>query len=151
MFKVGAHYGYSKTRRHPSVSKFIYATKNKGDMKKGETDTLIEKMFRVGAHYGYSKTRRHPSLSSYIYATKNKMDIIDLEKTGIALEHALEFVKKLGAEGKTILLVGTKPEAKEITKNLASRIMMVLLNGGRGQIGLKSCLNQNKTTLTPHK
>ena len=32
MFHVGAHYGYSKTRRHPSVSKYIYATKNKGDI-----------------------------------------------------------------------------------------------------------------------
>lgn len=32
MFQAGAHYGYSKTRRHPSVSKYIYATKNKGDI-----------------------------------------------------------------------------------------------------------------------
>lgn len=32
MFKAGAHYGYSKTRRHPSVSKYIYTTKNKGDI-----------------------------------------------------------------------------------------------------------------------
>jgi small subunit ribosomal protein S2 len=32
MFAAGAHYGYSKTRRHPSVSSFIYATKNKGDI-----------------------------------------------------------------------------------------------------------------------
>lgn len=32
MFQAGAHYGYSKTRRHPSVSKYIYATKNKSDI-----------------------------------------------------------------------------------------------------------------------
>ena len=32
MFKAGAHYGYSKTRRHPSVSPYIYSTKNKGDI-----------------------------------------------------------------------------------------------------------------------
>jgi small subunit ribosomal protein S2 len=32
MFKVGAHYGYSKTRRHPSVSPYIYAVKNKVDI-----------------------------------------------------------------------------------------------------------------------
>ena len=32
MFKVGAHYGYSKTRRHPSVSSYIYATKNRVDI-----------------------------------------------------------------------------------------------------------------------
>jgi small subunit ribosomal protein S2 len=32
MFAAGAHYGYSKTRRHPSVASFIYATKNNGDI-----------------------------------------------------------------------------------------------------------------------
>jgi len=32
MFKAGAHYGYSKTRRHPSVSKYIYTTKNRSDI-----------------------------------------------------------------------------------------------------------------------
>lgn len=32
MFRVGAHYGYSKTRRHPSVSKYIYTTKHKTDI-----------------------------------------------------------------------------------------------------------------------
>lgn len=32
MFKAGAHFGYSKTRRHPSVAKYIYTTKNKNDI-----------------------------------------------------------------------------------------------------------------------
>ncbi len=32
MFKAGVHFGYSKTRRHPSVIKFIFATKNKVDI-----------------------------------------------------------------------------------------------------------------------
>ncbi len=32
MFEAGAHYGYGKSRRHPSVSSYIYATKNNGDI-----------------------------------------------------------------------------------------------------------------------
>ena len=32
MFNVGAHYGYSKTRRHPSVASYIFTTKNKTDI-----------------------------------------------------------------------------------------------------------------------
>jgi small subunit ribosomal protein S2 len=32
MFEAGAHYGYSKTRRHPSASPFIFTTKNKTDI-----------------------------------------------------------------------------------------------------------------------
>lgn len=32
MFSAGVHYGYTKSRRHPSLSSFIYATKNGGDI-----------------------------------------------------------------------------------------------------------------------
>lgn len=74
---------------------------------------IVEEMFGVGAHYGYSKTRRHPSVSSFIYGTKNRTDIIDLEKTSKMVVDAVEFVKNLGAKNKTLLFVGTKPEAKE--------------------------------------
>ena len=74
---------------------------------------LVEKMFQVGAHYGYSKSRRHPSTSNYIFATKNGVDIINIEKSYDLLENALEEVKRLAASGKSILFVGTKPEAKQ--------------------------------------
>ncbi len=85
---------------------------------------VVEQMFKAGAHYGYGKTRRHPSVSSFIYATKNKTDIIDLEKTSVLLSKAEESVKQLGAENKTILFVGTKPEAKEITRSVAMSLNM---------------------------
>lgn len=81
-------------------------------------------MFEAGAHYGYSKSRRHPSVSKYIYTTKNNGDIIDLEKTSTMLEEAMEFVKDLGSKNKTILFVGTKPEAREIIKNIALSLDM---------------------------
>ena len=87
-------------------------------------ETTVEDMFKVGAHYGYGKQRRHPSVSKYIYTTKNKSDIIDLEKTSLMLNEALEFVKSLGAKGKTILFVGTKPEAKVAVKDGAMAVNM---------------------------
>ncbi len=96
----------------------------KADIAKENSDTIIEKMFKAGAHYGYSKTRRHPSVSPYIYVTKNKTDIIDLEKTNVMLEQAAEFIKSLGARGKVVLFVGTKPEAKEVVKNVALSLNM---------------------------
>ena len=88
------------------------------------SDKFIEEMFQAGAHYGYSKTRRHPSLASYIYATKNKSDIINLEKTSALLDAAREFAKGLGAKNKTLLFVGTKPEAKEVIKKVAESLSM---------------------------
>ena len=98
-------------------------------MQKAESQsTTMEEMFEVGAHYGYSKTRRHPSVASYIYATKNRTDIIDLEKTSFLLDKALEFVKKLGAQNKVILWVGTKPEAKDAIKSAAESLNMPYIN-----------------------
>lgn len=84
----------------------------------------IEELFEAGVHYGYGKSRRHPSISPYIYATKNNGDIIDLEKTIILLDKATQFVKDLGSRNKVILFVGTKPEAKEITRSAAESLNM---------------------------
>ncbi|MFA6274482.1 MAG: 30S ribosomal protein S2 [Candidatus Paceibacterota bacterium] len=89
-----------------------------------KSNPIIEQMFNVGAHYGYSKTRRHPSVSSFIYTTKNKTDIIDLEKTSVMLNGALEFIKSLGARNKVILFIGTKPEARETIKTTAESLNM---------------------------
>ncbi|MFA5751255.1 MAG: 30S ribosomal protein S2 [Candidatus Paceibacterota bacterium] len=87
-------------------------------------DQIIEEMFNKGAHYGYSKSRRHPSVSSYIYTTKQSGDIINLEKTFSLLENAREFAHELGTKGKTLLFVGTKPEAREAVKNIAESLDM---------------------------
>lgn len=96
--------------------------------KSKDSGDIIEKMFSAGAHYGYSKSKRHPSVSQYIYATKNNTDIIDLEKTSVLLDSVLEFVEKLGSQNKTILFVGTKPEAKEAIKNMAEALDMPYVN-----------------------
>lgn len=77
------------------------------------TQNTTEEMFKAGVHYGYSKSRRHPSTSTYVFATKNGVDIINIEKTNELLDKALEAVSKLAASGKTILFVGTKPEARQ--------------------------------------
>lgn len=80
-------------------------------------NNIIEEMFKAGAQYGYQKSRRHPSTSPYIFGTKNGIDIINIEKSYELLSKALEEVTALAASGKTILFVGTKPEAKqEITE-----------------------------------
>ena len=104
--------------------RLMQKTQNKADLKDKNEVTSVEDMFVAGAHYGYSKTRRHPSVSTYIHTTKNKTDIIDLEKTSVLLEEAKNYAKSLGAGHKTILFVGTKPEAKEAVKSAAEALNM---------------------------
>ncbi|MEX0910142.1 MAG: 30S ribosomal protein S2 [Candidatus Paceibacterota bacterium] len=85
---------------------------------------LIREMFEAGIHFGYSKSRRHASVKDFIFGYKNKVAILDLEKSSKALEKALEFVTNLGAEGKQILFVGNKHEAREIVKKAALALDM---------------------------
>lgn len=76
----------------------------------------------VGAHYGYSRSRRDPSVRSFLYGTKQHSDIINLESTAEQLETALEFLKTVKQSGRSILFVGTKPEARDLTRAAAESV-----------------------------
>lgn len=89
----------------------------------------IDEMFKAGAHFGYSKTRRHPSVASYIFGVKNKVEVIDLEKTEELLSKAVEFVFNLAKEGRQILFVGGKNEARGALKFAAESIGMPFVDG----------------------
>ncbi len=83
---------------------------------------LVKELFNVGAHFGYSRTRRHPSTAKHLFGTKNKVDIIDIEQTEVMLNKATEYMKSLGEKGRTVVFVGSKPEAKEATRTAAESL-----------------------------
>jgi small subunit ribosomal protein S2 len=87
-----------------------------------DSQTIIDKLFEVGAHFGYAPSRRHPSVSGYIFGAKGGTEIFDLEKTASLLGEALEAVKNLAANRKTILFVGGKAEAREQIVRTADRL-----------------------------
>lgn len=79
-----------------------------------KTDTAtLDELFAVGAHFGYSKSRRHPTAKPFVFGAKNGVEIINLEETQKSLAKALDIVRAFAKTGGTILLVGTKPEARE--------------------------------------
>lgn len=79
----------------------------------------IEEMAKVGAHFGFLRSRRHPSFKNYICGVKNMTEIIDLEQTDTMLAKAEEFMSTLGKANKTILMISSKSEAKEIIRRIA--------------------------------
>src|ERR1035437_4955008 len=94
------------------------------DEKNSKGNVKIDEMFKVGAHFGYPKSRRHASVAPYIFGVKNKVEIINLEKTAELLEKACELVTSIAKEGKQILFVSSKNEAKNIISINASSIGM---------------------------
>lgn len=89
-----------------------------------EPSELISQLFKAGAHFGYGRERRHPSVASYIFGAKNGVDILNLEQVEKDLGKTLEFVEKLGKEGKKILFVGNKTEVRSLVQTRALSLGM---------------------------
>jgi small subunit ribosomal protein S2 len=81
-------------------------------------------MFSAGVQFGFSKARRHPSVKPFIFGIKNKTEIFDLEKTEVMLKAATDFVAKIASEGKTILFIGGKAEARVAIEETAAALAM---------------------------
>jgi small subunit ribosomal protein S2 len=92
-------------------------------------DSTVDEMFKAGAHFGFVRSRRHPSAKPFIFGAKNKFEIFDLEKTETLLNEALEFMKQAGAEGKMVLFIGGKNEAKEAITRGAKSLEMPYVAG----------------------
>ncbi|HLC70093.1 MAG TPA: 30S ribosomal protein S2 [Patescibacteria group bacterium] len=80
--------------------------------------TLLE-MLQAGVHFGHQRGRWHPKMQEYIFGVRNNVHIIDLEKTLVELTRTLEYVKNLASEGKIILFVATKRQARDLVKAAA--------------------------------
>lgn len=90
---------------------------------------VIETMFKAGAHFGYTRSRRHPTITPFIFGAKNKVEILDLEKTQPLLNAALEYIKSVAKEGKNVLFVGGKSEARAAIKKAGLALAMPHVDG----------------------
>ena len=86
-------------------------------MKTVELVQLIE----AGAHFGHLTRRWNPKMKSYIFMEKNGIHIIDLKKTHKYLAESADALSKLVADGKKVLFVGTKKQAKSVIETEARR------------------------------
>jgi len=97
----------------------IEGKKIKEKDKKDNLEINPEEMLKMGLHFGHRLSQIHPKMKDYVSGIKNGVYVIDLEKTAEKLKNAIEFIKKVVSEGKTLLLVGTKVQTKDITKKIA--------------------------------
>lgn len=78
-----------------------------------------EELLEKGAHFGHQARRWNPKMEPYLYGTQDGVHVFDLIKTKALLEETLEFLKTSTKEGKVILFVGCKKQAREKTKDVA--------------------------------
>jgi len=81
----------------------------------------IENLVAAGLHFGHRTRRWNPKMAGYIFGKRNGIHIIDLRETIKAIKHAYESTVRIAEQGKGILFVGTKKQAKDIIKEEAIR------------------------------
>jgi small subunit ribosomal protein S2 len=78
-------------------------------------------MLEAGVHFGHQTRFWNPKMAPYIFGHRNKIHIINLEKSLPLFQEATKFVKQLSANRGTILMVGTKRQARETVAMEAKR------------------------------
>ena len=81
-------------------------------------------LLSAGAHFGHLTRRWNPKMKPYIFMERNGIHIIDVKKTQELIEEASNALGAIAAEGKSILFVGTKKQAKEVIRAEADRAGM---------------------------
>lgn len=81
----------------------------------------LTELIESGAHFGHLTRRWNPKMKPYIFMEKNGIHIIDLKKTQEAIDKAAEGITEIAAQGKKVMFVGTKKQAKGIIAQEAKR------------------------------
>jgi small subunit ribosomal protein S2 len=81
----------------------------------------MREMLEAGVHFGHQTRFWNPKMAPYIFGHRNKIHIINLEKTLPLFQDAQKFVRQLVANRGTVLMVGTKRQAREILVDEARR------------------------------
>lgn len=77
-------------------------------------EITLEELLAAGAHFGHQVIRANPKARDFVFEARDNIQIIDLQKTKEGLEEAAEFLKSIARTGGTLLIVGTKRQAREI-------------------------------------
>jgi small subunit ribosomal protein S2 len=81
----------------------------------------MREMLEAGVHFGHQTRFWDPKMAPYIFGHRNRIHIINLEKSLPMYQEAMKFAKQLSANRGTILMVGTKRQAREIVATEAKR------------------------------
>jgi small subunit ribosomal protein S2 len=107
----------------------------------------MREMLEAGVHFGHQTRFWNPKMAPFIFGHRNKIHIINLEKTLPMFEEAMKFARQLAANRGTILMVGTKRQARELMATEAARAGMPFVN----QRWLGGMLTNFKTVKTSLK
>ena len=84
----------------------------------------FDQLLEAGVHFGHLKRKWNPAMAPYIFMERNGIHIIDLYKTVAKVDEAAEVLKNLAKQGKKVLFVATKKQAKQVVADMATSVGM---------------------------
>jgi small subunit ribosomal protein S2 len=88
----------------------------------------MKSLLESGVHFGHQVKRWDPRMKKYIFAERNGIHIIDLQKTIQASKNAYDAVRRVIADNKKVLFVGTKKQAQIAIQKEAERCDQFYVN-----------------------
>ncbi|MGV3539409.1 MAG: 30S ribosomal protein S2 [Rufibacter sp.] len=87
-------------------------------------NTTYKDLLDAGVHFGHLTRKWDPKMAPYIFMEKNGIHIIDLNKTLVSLDEAINAIKQIAKSGRKIMFVATKKQAQDIVAEEAKRLKM---------------------------
>ena len=84
----------------------------------------MKELLEAGVHFGHQTKRWNPKMKPYIFGARNGIYIIDLQKTVKMFKVVYDFIIGTVLNGKSVLFVGTKKQARESIYEEANRCEM---------------------------
>lgn len=81
-------------------------------------------LLEAGVHFGHAASKWNPKMDEWLYDERGGVHIFDLAKTAAQLQAAYDVLYHLGKSGKTVLIVATKRQAKDIVSKAAEEAGM---------------------------
>src|SRR5438309_27938 len=85
---------------------------------------LVKALVDAGVHFGHRVSRWNPKMEPYIHGKRNMIHIIDVKETIKGLLRSKKLITQIVQQGKDILFVGTKRQARHAIEEEAKRCGM---------------------------
>lgn len=84
----------------------------------------LKQLLEAGCHFGHHTKKWHPMMAEWIHMEKDQIHIFDLAKTAKQLQLAYNYAYQLASQGKSLVMLGTKKQAKDIVRAIAMEAQM---------------------------
>ncbi len=85
---------------------------------------LVKELINAGVHFGHRTSRWNPKMEKYIYGQRNLIHIIDVKETLRGILLARKLLSRIVSQGKDVLFVGTKRQARKVVEQAAAGVEM---------------------------